>query len=75
MAQQLPSAMGGTFAERAAAAAGKKSYKDPSSAPVEPVENSTFATRRKAATSSKAVASSDEGTEDKAVKRSAAKKA
>ena len=66
--KQLPSSMGGTFAERAAAAQGKKTFKDPREDAPEVVENTTFGSR-----GSKAVAS--ETAEDKSVKRSSSKKA
>ena len=68
MAKGMPSAMGATFAERAAAAKGNKTFKDPREDPPEPVENSSFGSRRKPA--GKAVQSA----ENKAVKSSARSK-
>lgn len=66
-----PSPTGSTFAERAAAAAGKESFVAPNPDPQAPAENSTFAER--AGKGKKAV--SDDGAENKAVaKKSAAKK-
>ena len=70
-----PNPMGATFAERAAAASGKDSFKDPTPKAEDAEPNSTFAERAKAAkkTSSKAVDS--DGAENKAVaKKTAAKK-
>ena len=67
MAKEMPSAMGATFAERAAAAKGNKTFKDPREDAPEAVENSTFGSRGKP--SRKAVQSA----ENKAVKSSARK--
>jgi hypothetical protein len=70
-----PNPAGATFAERAAAAAGKSSFTDPTPKPEDVEENATFAERAKAAkkTSSKAVSS--DSAENKAVaKKSASKK-
>lgn len=74
-----PNPMGATFAERAAAAAGEKDFKDPTPASTDAQENTSFAERAKAAkkTSSKAVDTDD--AENKSVKsatkKTAAKKA
>ena len=70
-----PNPGGATFAERAAAAAGKASFTDPTPKLPSDAENTTFAERAKAAkkTASKAVDS--DGTENKAVaKKTASKK-
>lgn len=70
-----PNPMGSTFAERAAAAAGKASFTAPDTDPEKAPDNTTFAERAQAAkkTSSKAV--DEDGAENKAVaKKSASKK-
>lgn len=48
MSKQLPSAMGSSFAERAAASRGDKTFTAPESAAPAAVPNSTFAERQAA---------------------------
>jgi hypothetical protein len=68
-----PNPMGGTFAERTAAAEGKSSFDAPKVDLPGEFANSTFAERTK--TNKKAVDAEDDGAENKAVaKKSAAKK-
>lgn len=71
-----PNPMGSTFAERAAATAGASSFTAPKVESAEPQDNSTFAERGKAAkkAGAKQVDADAEVAENKAVKKSAAKK-
>lgn len=69
-----PNPMGATFAERAAAAAGKASFDDPTPAARDAEDNTTFAGRAKAAKKTPSKAVDSDGAENKAVKKSATKK-
>lgn len=67
-----PHPTGGTFAERAAAAAGESSFKAPATDTVEAQENTTFAER--GGKGVKAVEPDSDGAENKAVAKKAASK-
>lgn len=68
-----PDPMGATFAERKAAAEGKASYDDPTPDAPGAEDNTSFADRAKAAKKADAK-QVESGAENKAVKKSAAKR-
>lgn len=69
-----PDPMGATFAERKAAAEGKATFSDPTPDAPGADENTTFADRAKAASKATTKQVEDDGAENKAVKKTAARR-